>query len=133
MADGLEELLQSIAGVEPIDEDTRQDITEAELALAEQAAEFWRSIAPVGDADDPHSGQYRDSIHVQQQGSKVYVVTEDSIANLIEYGSAHNPEYACRARTENQFQGQTEIVPPNKQSKATRDRIAQSRRAAENL
>jgi|SRR5581483_963993 len=130
MADDLEELLKSIVGVEDIDEDSRQEINEAELELAEQAAEFWRSIAPVGDANDPHSGQYRDSIQVQQQSGKVYVVTEDPIANLIEYGSAHNEEYACRARTEAQFQGQTEIVAPNKQSKATRSRIEQSRRAA---
>jgi hypothetical protein len=114
MADELEDLIDSDEIHRAMQE---QEVIEGMLELAEEAAAFWRSIAPVGDASDPHAGQYRDSIEVQQIEKKVYVVTEDPIANLIEYGSVHNPEYACRARTEDQFQGQVTAVPPKGRSR----------------
>lgn len=86
------------------DLDSDPAIIAAKLELAEEAAEYWRSIAPVGDpAVDPHSGAYRDSIHVEQKGDKVYVVASDPKAHWIEYGTEHMPEYAPRQRTETQF------------------------------
>lgn len=84
--------------------DNDADIIAAKLELAEAAAEYWRSIAPVGDpAVDPHSGAYRDSIHVEQDGDKVYVVASDNKAHWIEWGTETMDEFACRARTENHF------------------------------
>lgn len=74
------------------------------LALAEDAAEYARSIAPVGDPnEDPHSGAYRDNIVVEQKGNNVYVAFNDPKSHWIEYGTEHMPEYAIRARTEEHF------------------------------
>lgn len=84
--------------------DSDAAIIAAKLELAELAAEYWKSIAPVGDpAVDPHSGAYRDSIHVEQNGDQVYVVASDPKAHWIEFGTENMPEYAPRARTEIHF------------------------------
>lgn len=77
------------------------DILAAKLELAEEAAEYWRSIAPEDE------GTYKDSIEVVQDGDEVSVVAQDEKANLIEYGAANGlPEFACRARTEAHFNSQ---------------------------
>ncbi len=82
-------------------------IIAAKLELAQAAAEYWRSIAPVGDpADDPNSGAYRDSITVEQDGDNVYVVAKDYKAHWIEWGTETMDEFACRARTEEHFNSQ---------------------------
>lgn len=73
------------------------EVIAQELELAEEAADYWRSISPE------ESGTYKDSIEVVQSGTDVAVVAQDPKANLIEFGSIHNPEYACRARTEEYF------------------------------
>lgn len=76
------------------------DVIAAKVALAEEAAEYARSIAPE------NTGAYRDSIVVEQSGSNVYVAFNDPAAHLVEYGSEHNQEYAVRARTEEHFNNQ---------------------------
>jgi hypothetical protein len=57
----------------------------------------WQSFSPVD------TGKYKASIHVERHGDTVLVGSDDPIANLIEYGSEHNPEYAPRAKTEAYF------------------------------
>jgi hypothetical protein len=144
MAEDLD-FIHDLIGADEIDEALESDpeVAEAVLELAEAAAEYWRSIAPVGDAHDPNAGKYRDSIRVEvdensslKSGNQVYVLTDDPIANLIEYGSAHNPEFACRARTEDQFSG-TEIVAAKSRSgkptKTSLAAIARSRTAARSI
>lgn len=100
MADSLADLV----GQSVIDAALRgAEIQAAKLALAHEAAEYWRSVSPVGGDEDPHAGQYRDSVGVVVDGAKVKVGSDDDIANLIEYGSIHNPEYAPRAKTQEHF------------------------------
>ena len=81
------------------------DVLADKLDLANRAADFWRSVAPVEADDHPERppGTYRDSIQVEQDGDVVAVVATDELANIIEYGSARSPEFACRARTEAHF------------------------------
>lgn len=69
----------------------------AKLALAQQAAEYAKSIAPV------ETGTYRDSIHVRQGGATVWVGFEDPKSHLVEYGTNTSPELAVRAKTEERF------------------------------
>lgn len=73
------------------------DLIAAELALAQDAAEYARSIAPE------ETGAYRESIVVEQSGDAVYVAFNDPAAHIVEYGNATTPEYAIRAKTEEQF------------------------------
>lgn len=70
------------------------------------AQEFWKSIAPVGKAEDrdDHPGQYRDSIRYEikrtsEGEGKVRVYTKDYKAHWIEYGAKHMPKYACMEKT----------------------------------
>ncbi len=89
-----------LVGEDQIDEELKSsDVKQASLKLAADAVDYAKSISPVGDGKDPHPGRYRDSIHVED-GEQVSVVFDDPEANLIEYGSINNPEYAIRARTE---------------------------------
>ena len=73
------------------------EILAAKLELAEEVADYWRSISPEDE------GTYKDSIEVVQDGDNVAVVAQDEKANIIEYGSVDTPEFACRARTEEYF------------------------------
>lgn len=80
------------------------EVLNGKVVLAEKAANYWRRIAPVGDpATDPHSTEYLRSIHVNVDGFDVSVGSDDPEANLIEFGSINNPEYACRAQTQAKF------------------------------
>lgn len=79
------------------------EIHHAKLQLANEAADFARSITPVGVAPDQHPGQHRDAISVQDDGDGPKVVFGLDTWNLVEYGSVHNQEYAVRARTEAHF------------------------------
>lgn len=79
------------------------EVQAAKVQLANEAADFWRGIAPVGDpAKDPHSGQYKDSIRVHQ-GKGVAVIADAPNAWFVEYGTNGIHESACRARTEAVF------------------------------
>lgn len=73
------------------------DIIAAELRLAQDAAEYARSIAPE------ETGAYRESIVVEQSGDTVYVAFNDPAAHIVEYGSEDTPEFAIRAKTEEHF------------------------------
>lgn len=79
------------------------EIHHAKVALANEAADYARSIAPVGVPPDRHPGEYRDAITVADDGQDVHVEFGSDISNLVEYGSVHNPEHAVRARTESHF------------------------------
>lgn len=80
------------------------EVLNGKIKLAEKAAAYWRRIAPIGDpATDPHSTEYVRSIHVTVDGFNVDVGSDDEKANLIEYGSVNNPEYACRAQVQAKF------------------------------
>lgn len=72
-------------------------VVAAKVELAEQAAEYARSIAPV------KTGKYRDSIKVRRKGATVWVGFEAPHSHLVEYGAEHTPEYAVRAKTEEHF------------------------------
>ena len=77
-----------------IGDEARALCTEA----AEAAAQFARSIAPVGHENDPHPGAYRDSIHVQQAGLggpkedrvRVDVVADVPYAAVVEVQDGHH-------------------------------------------
>ncbi|AXQ64921.1 hypothetical protein SEA_RENAUD18_10 [Mycobacterium phage Renaud18] len=62
----------------------------------------WRDNSPV------ESGAYRDSIQVTERsttrGRGKVAATADH-AHLVEFGSAHNPEYAPAEKTAKQFGG----------------------------
>ena len=67
--------------------------------MANEVVPVWKANAPVD------TGNYRDSIKVTKRASsgKGEVGATDSEANLVEYGSKNNPEYAPRAKTEAHF------------------------------
>jgi len=81
------------------------EVRKEKLKVAEEAAEFWRSIAPVGDPKkDPHSGQYKDSIKViEGKRGGIAVGAMAPNAWFVEYGTNNIGEKACRARTEAVF------------------------------
>lgn len=74
------------------------DVVAYKLAVAKQAVDYAKSIAPVDDGD------YRDGIRIGRKGTKgVLIEFADYKSHWVEYGSVHNEEHAVRARTENQF------------------------------
>ena len=69
-----------------------------ELAVAKQAAEYARSIAPVDE------GEYRDGIRVGRRGNRGVVVEfSDYKSHWVEYGTEDTPASAVRAKTEDRF------------------------------
>lgn len=86
------------------------EVRAAKIKLAGEIAEYWKGIAPVGDpAKDPHSGQYRDSIHVHE-GKGIAVIADAPNAWFVEYGTNNIHESACRARTEAYFKKQKPVA-----------------------
>lgn len=89
------------------------EVKAEKLRVAEEAAEFWRSIAPVGDPKkDPHSGEYKDLIQViegKHGGIAVGAMAAD--AWFVEYGTNGITEKACRARTEAVFNKKYKEAP----------------------
>lgn len=75
--------------------------------LANEVRDYWRSIAPVGRAEDgdENPGQYRDSIRVERHGEGFHVLSDDFKAYWIEFGTSHMPEYAPAQKTAEQFGG----------------------------
>jgi hypothetical protein len=88
-----------------LDEELASDeVLKGRIELANEVRDYWKSVSPVGDPEtDPHSGQYRDSIEVEVNGQDVKVVAQEDKAHLIEWGSAHNAEYAPRAKAYEHF------------------------------
>jgi hypothetical protein len=62
----------------------------------------WQGHSPVG-----RTGKYKASVQVTQKAhdGKGQVGATSPIANLVEYGSEHNPEYAPRLKTIEHFNG----------------------------
>lgn len=56
---------------------------------AQKVAETAQQIAPVGSADDPHPGEFRDSIHAEG----TIVVADDPNAVFIIFGTSHSPPH----------------------------------------
>ena len=74
------------------------EVVAYKLAVAKQAVDYAKSIAPVDEGD------YRDGIRVGRFGnSGVMVEFSDWKSHWVEFGSVHNEEHAVRARTENRF------------------------------
>lgn len=91
-------------------------LVQAELIKrAEEARDYWRSIAPVGTHQHTlksghveKPGDYRDSIQVEYRRlptgvMAARIVAKDYKSAWIEFGSKHMPEYAPRAKTAAQF------------------------------
>lgn len=92
-------------------------VREAVDAKAAAVQEYWKSIAPVFNPDDPKEhrkeppygdpGDYRDSITVvdmsDDNGFRDRVKPTDFKAKWIEFGSKHMPKYAPMAKTKAQF------------------------------
>lgn len=62
--------------------------TERRLEIAAQIAAEARASAPV------ETGEYRDGIHVAQQGERVFVEDSDPEAGYKEYGTVDTPAHA---------------------------------------
>lgn len=72
------------------------ELRAALLAHAEAGVLFARSIAPVGPADDPHRGDFRDSISAETQtGPGGFIEARISASPLWpEFGRKHREPYA---------------------------------------
>ena len=76
------------------------DILAGKLELANEVADYARSIAPED------SGEYKDGIKARRYGRNgVGVVFSDPKSHLIEYGTVDTPAFAVRARTIEHFRG----------------------------
>lgn len=85
-------------------------VTAAVHKKADAVQAYWKGIAPVFGDRPPHrtapshgsAGDYRDSIVEQDmsgaEGAHVRIAATDFKAKWIEYGNAHMPEYAPKAK-----------------------------------
>lgn len=73
---------------------TGEEVYQGKLDLARQGVAYAKSIAPED------TGQYKDLIDIEDDGTEVYVAAYDPISNIIEYGSEDTPEFAVLTRTE---------------------------------
>ncbi|BCP41432.1 hypothetical protein MINTMi27_15250 [Mycobacterium intracellulare] len=93
-------------------------VHEAKIKLAERVRDYWQSIAPeYGDRPPKHDpptvygtnwpGDYRESIEVHEDSDGVVYVGSDfaPLADWIEYGNEHMPEYAPGMQTLAHFGG----------------------------
>lgn len=80
--------------------ETDPDILKGKLELANEIADYAKSISPED------SGEYKDGIKVRRHGrGGVGVHWTDPKSNLIENGTEDTPEFAVQARTEEYFRG----------------------------
>lgn len=107
------QIINEIESAMPIEE-----IREHVNALAREAAEYARSIAPVYSGphrDDRTPGYYRDSIHAETGESEIewqpsaMVITRASYANVLEFGTKHMHEFGTFAKTADHFGGTVEV------------------------
>lgn len=94
-----------------------EKVQKAVDAKAAAVQEYWQSVSPVFNPDDPKEhrkvppygqpGAYRDSVivepHNDDSGFRDRVKPTDFKAKWIEFGSAHMPTYAPMAKTKAQF------------------------------
>lgn len=81
--------------------DKLPEVIDAELALANDAVDYARALAPVD------TENFKDSIHVYQDDDRYGIQSDDEAANIIEYGSEDTPEFAVFTRTAEHFGGVT--------------------------
>jgi hypothetical protein len=98
-------------------------VHEAKVALAHEAAEYWRTIAPVRGDKPTHESKeptaygtnweedYVNSIQVYDDPDGVVYVGSDLIplADWLEYGSEHNPEHGYGIQVLQHFGGTADI------------------------
>jgi hypothetical protein len=75
------------------------EVRQQMVALAEEAAAYWRSVSPVDEGD------YVDSVHVETNDDGVKIVASDPKSHWIEYGTEDTAESAPRAKTQTKFGG----------------------------
>lgn len=94
-------------------------VQEAKHLKADEVADYWASIAPVRGDKDPkgsheptaygtnYAEDYQNSIGVHEDPDGVVYVGSDLVplADWLEYGSEHNPEYGYGARVLEHFGG----------------------------
>jgi hypothetical protein len=87
-----------------------EEIRSLPRVVADKAAKYAKSIAPVGGtvSEDPHPGAFRDSIGSRDipevHGMPAAQVYSDLEAALyIEYGTSRTPEHATFAKTADHF------------------------------
>lgn len=92
-----------------IKEQDRAELVAAVDARAEEMKTYAESISPVSTSSD-HPGRYRESFEVTKKDDQDGLPSRtlrnnDLVANLVEYGSVNNEEYAVLARTAETFGG----------------------------
>ena len=109
----------------------------AKLAKAEEVKEYWQGIAPVwgdrptkgattptetasGEIVDAYEGEYANSIHIEEGRGRVRVGSNTKVAVFLEWGTMHNPEYGCAARTAAHFNGEVNERTVNARGQVSR-------------
>jgi hypothetical protein len=99
-----------VAAVITTELDAQEALRSLPRAVADKAADYARSIAPVGGtvSEDPHPGAFRDSIgsrDIDDVGGRpaAQVFSDLDVASYIEYGTARTPEHATFAKTADHF------------------------------
>jgi hypothetical protein len=87
----------------------KQEAEQIEEAVDERVEEMRDYAVSISPED---SGEYKESFRIDR-GRRDGLPTRtlknvDPIANLVEYGSIHNPEFAVLGRTAHQFGGTTD-------------------------
>ena len=102
-----EDIKQQILTAMREDPEIRREVRREVLEVAQRGAAYARSIAPVGGADDPQAGTFRDSIHAEEitkgRAGKLpaaKIVSEDPAAIAIEFGTSTHREHGTFAATE---------------------------------
>ena len=87
-------------------------LKEQNRALAAQAAEYARSIAPIGGdtGPDPHPRPFRAAIHGEAAPDRKglpasRIRSDDDNSSYIEYGTSKTPEHGTFAKTAAAFSG----------------------------
>lgn len=92
--------LYDLVGREAVEDylENSPEVLQGKLELANEVADYARSISPVD------SGDYRDGIKVRRHGrSGVGVHWTAEHSNIVEYGSEDTPAFAVRAKTVEHF------------------------------
>ncbi len=73
-------------------------------AIVGRGVAYAHSIAPIGVKNDPHPGQFRDSIHSEDLPDvdglpAARILSDDENAGYIEFGTVKTPEHGTFAKT----------------------------------
>ncbi|AAN12407.1 hypothetical protein GUMBIE_9 [Mycobacterium phage GUmbie] len=89
-------------GVRLDDFDKLPEVNQGVNEFMDEVVDAWKNNSPVG------TGAYRDSVQVTERSTnkgRGKVGATDPQAHLVEFGSAHNDEYAPAQKTAKQFGG----------------------------